>query len=302
MNMIRLARQAFAIGLTAAAAASGAANKGNDGTSGSATLYGVGEIVIADARILDLTGAYDLASTETSASVTLNIVQDARGKLVGTYVLTEADGVTTAGPFPAAGNLAVEREKTVKFTFTGSANEPGGPGNGRGPGNGKGNGRGRGKSSMQAKGVYTGAAFAVEVRLKNKSGQQRWEGPLTPENPARGATVSDGVGMGVRKNASASTRTVTLPWGGAELNALQRRAGDHTHFYASSGMAGKSKRGKGLGKPGVFETRIKGEGTSGSAFVVYENRVRLGYGHLNSAAFTTVAPSAPATAAVLRGR
>lgn len=231
------------------------------------TPFGVGEVSVADPRILDLSGEYGLS--DGSLTVTLSLIQDARGRLAGSYSVSE--GSTSVGPYPVVGSLAVERSQPLRFEVRGRS------------------GNGGNRVEMRARGIFDGTEFTTALRLKSNGSTYQTTTTLVPALAERGALLSDGQAY-LLKNGSTliSTRTLSLPWGTLDLPAIERTFLNGTQFAAGGTVPRKGV----FGRPEKTGLKLMARTGATGELEVYLNHVRLGYGHLESAEYTTVTKSA----------
>lgn len=254
--------------------------------------YGVGEVIVDDPRILDLSGQYTFATT--TMSVALRVVQDGRGRLVGNYTVTR-DGHTT-GPFPAVGSLAVRPRGPLHFELAGRPPLHGGDGSTTVPPpttyppDTQEQHLTSATLALHVRGVYDGTAFRTRVRLQTPGGPAVLHRPLHPRNPRRGAVVADSHAFQPHPGTLVSTRTVTLPWGEKRFGAVERTYRRTSHFAV--GGPHRHKAHGTLAPPPPFGMRLHGASTSAGDFHVFLDHLRLGYGHLDSTTATAVAKTA----------
>src|SRR5687768_11623598 len=80
------------------------------------TTFAVGQVVVTDDHILDVSGLYTL--TDGSSTVTLLIIQDDRGRLNASTTITLANG-TFASPVFARGHLQLTGQVFLRIQLEG---------------------------------------------------------------------------------------------------------------------------------------------------------------------------------------
>lgn len=295
MNHPLSARALAGLFAATAVASASAASSRPDPRPTTGTLFGVGEVRVEDPRILDLSGEYTLGA-ETTAPVRVNIVQDARGRLTGSYrPLTNAVATTIT---PAMGFLSVERGRPLVLEFRGQAGGPpppppprdgtAAPATADHPTSGP-----RPPqpppahaSALLLRGVLQGDGFAAHVDLVTSGvGRAVYNARLTPLKTARGLRISDEPAVRLGNNTLVSTRTATFPWGTLRIDAAERADRGRTLLEA---RAQRPPRGSFSAVPPPFNLSLHGAAATAGGFNVYRDTIALGYGVIDATSTTRV--------------
>lgn len=268
-------RLAWAVAL---ATVTGAAFAGTATTSTAA--WGVGEVQIHDPRILDLSGEYDLVGT--THSIHLRIVQDLRGHLITTATVTEnLDNVTTS--LPMLGGINANGKSPLNLLLAGARRPPRPPQNSNG---------GilpplpplRGIPAAEIRGRLIGDHFHLFVDVHGLDGASRFQADLTPQNPARGAVVSDSAAVAGPNGSLVTTRTITLPSSVHHMRGIEARRGIADRLTVGLPAVQRSS----VFSPPPFGMELQGAIDSSNTFHKRKNIVRVGYGNLDSTSGTLV--------------
>ncbi len=216
-------------------AAREAAKAAKKGAKGTTTSLSLGQIIITDSRVLDLTGDYVLSSTlvvndgttdtvtSETTTVDLSIVQDDRGQLVGSAFIVLGDGTTTeivvTGELSAeGGELALSLAGEVGDDTTSDS------------------------ASITIDGVWDGTAFVSEVTVIYNDDVTTFEALIVPVNDVVGIIIEPALDAHVIGNKIWGTREVVLPWGNTTVRSQQMNK-KGLKFMMHSGEFGIDLRG-----------------------------------------------------------
>lgn len=226
----------------------------------------IGKVEVGDPRVLDVTGRYVLEGQ--LHRITLNVVQDRRGFLVGRAFVQNVDPAVT--PNVTATSVPVYLNGKLTVTSTGPltlrlGNVPHILANTAD--------RITTRPTVTINGVLQGPAFRVRVGVFNIGPNETFESQILPINPIRGFVVNDAPSWRMGPNIWKSNRKVLMPWGPVWTNAVQTRDGDKYLLRMPDYM--------GLGFPtfGVFGMRLAGVVTD-DVWETKLNQVKLGYGQI----------------------
>lgn len=189
--------------------------------------YSIGQIIVTDSRIVDLTGDYLLETlivaddgTSATTSVSLALVQDGRGQLVGTAVVTNFDGSVVE--LPVVGGLELSGDGNLTLNLEGALPD--------------------GTASLAISGIWDGAAFQSVVMVTNLGEVISYDAVIVPANMIVGFIIEAPLSEQVIGNKVWSDRTVVLPWGN-EVVRSQLMTKKGMKFMMHSGNFGIDLRG-----------------------------------------------------------
>jgi hypothetical protein len=207
-----------------------AAKAGKKASKGTTTALSLGQIIITDSRILDLSGDYALSSTlvledgtSATTSVDLSIVQDDRGQLVGSALVVLADGSTTE--IEVVGELSVEGDD-LTLTLSGELSDD----------------TTTETASIAIDGVWDGTAFVSTVTVAINETTSTFDALIVPANPVVGVIIEPALDAHVIGNKIWGTREVVLPWGNTSVRSQQMNK-KGLKFMMHSGDFGIDLRG-----------------------------------------------------------
>jgi len=210
--------------------------KPTDGNTSSTFL--IGSVSTSDTRILDLTGDYVLSSTlvgDTSSSLVLSIVQDARGRLVSSTTLTLADGTTTQ--ITLTGHLQLTAQTNLRFQLEGGTDSDDDDSTDTIDDSTTSD------IGVHIVGYWNGVSFNTTAVIEIDGQTYTFGGSIVPVNPLRGFTISDTTQTLSLHGPSRSARTVTLPWGTETITVMQKANKKFFMFQGHSANFGIDLRG-----------------------------------------------------------
>lgn len=234
-------------------------------TGGSTSTTLIGSIVCSDTRVLDLTGDYVLSSTltgDTSSSLALSIVQDGRGRLVASTVITLADGTTTE--VTLSGHLQLTAQSNLWFILNAGSDDEADENDLDDEDTSDTAATTSTTLSVHVVGKWNGTSFDTIVTADINGVVSEFGGTITPVNPLRGFTIEDTTHTASLHGPTRSVRSVTLPWGTISITAQEKTGKKGFTFMAHSGDFGVDIRGT----------------SSSDGVSVSRAQVHLGYGSL----------------------
>ncbi len=166
----------------------------NAGTDNS---FRIGQVIITDGRIVDLTGDYLLEAeiiegdgTVLETSTALSLVQDSRGQLVGTALVTFPDGREVE--VPVVGEMD-SSDGVLTLHLEGALPDD--------------------SASIHIDGTYDGTAFQSDVTVTDLELEYTYPAVLVPSNTVVGFVIEAPTSEQIIDNKVWSDRTVVLPWG-----------------------------------------------------------------------------------------
>lgn len=194
--------------------------------AGTDSAFRIGEVIVTDSRIVDLTGDYLLEAeviaddgTTATTSATIALVQDSRGQIVGNAAITMPDGEVVE--VPVVGELG-SSEGALTLHLEGTLAD--------------------GSASIVLDGDFDGTAFQSEVILTDGDLVYTYDAALVPSNAVIGFIIEAAESEQIIGNKVWSDRTVVLPWGNEVVRSqLMNKKG--FKFMMHSGNFGIDLRG-----------------------------------------------------------
>ncbi|MCX7718826.1 MAG: hypothetical protein N2111_10565 [Candidatus Sumerlaeaceae bacterium] len=180
----------------------------------------IGKVTVKDPRILDVTGTpYEFDGV--NHDIVLGLVQDPRGNLISTGVVTLSEGTTR--PVRLTGRLNVISTGPLTFVLHNQPFQPQPPQPAPAsdvsmtPTSGP---------LLIISGVLAGPEFRCRVVAKDFAPGlgEEFDAPLLPKKPVRGFVVQPAPVRQIAPGVFVSLRRIDLPWGQILLPAVQRPA------------------------------------------------------------------------------
>lgn len=221
------ARKAAKAAEKAAKQAEKEARKAEKQNKGGNSSFSIAEVIVTDSRIVDLTGDYMLESvlvaddgTTATTSASVALVQDSRGRLVGTALITMPDGAVVE--VPVVGHLQLSGQTNLDVHLEGELPD--------------------GSASVHIDGSWDSSAFQSVVTVMNFEEEFSYDAVIIPVNTVVGFIIEAPLSEQVIGNKVWSDRTVVLPWGNEVVRSqLMNKKG--FKFMMHSGNFGIDLRG-----------------------------------------------------------